>query len=148
MATIKNIRVDKMRYQQNKLAYWLVLLAIVNQIVSLFATITPRTVVPSFTTAVEILINITLMLFTFLAAEKVKAYSIKWGYGLLVISFLHLLRIFYEPLKLFRLGQISWGLYFLIIDAIIGSIILLAIASYITIKKHRALMAHLKELGE
>lgn len=148
MATIKNIRVDKMRYQQNKLAYWLVLLAMVNQIGSLFSTITPRTVVPSFTTAMEILINITLMLFTFLAAEKVKAYNIKWGYGLFVIAFLHLLRIFYEPLKLFRLGQISGRQYFIIIDLIIGSIILLLIAAVITIKKHRALMAHLKESGE
>lgn len=148
MATIKNIRVDKMRYQQNRLAYWLVLLAMVNQVGSLFSTIIPRMVVPSFTTAMEILINITLMLFTFLAAEKVKAYNIKWGYGLFVIAFLHLLRIFYEPLKLFRLGQISGRQYFIIIDLIIGSIILLLIAAIITIKKHRALMAHLKESGE
>jgi hypothetical protein len=148
MATIKNIRVDKMRYQQNKLAYWFVLLAMSNQVVSLFATIIPRTIVPSFTTAIEILINITLLLLSFLAAEKVKAYNIKWAYGLLIISFCHLLRIFYEPLKLFRLGQISGGHYFLIIDLIIGSIVLLLVASFITIKKHRALMAHLKELGE
>ena len=148
MATINNIRVDKMRYQQNKLAYWFVLLAMVNQIGSLFTTIIPRSITPTFSTAMEILINITLLLLSFLAAEKVKAYSIKWAYGLFVIAFAHLLRIFYEPLKLFRLGQITAGHYFIIIDLIVGSIILLVIAAVITMKKHRKLMSHLKELGE
>jgi hypothetical protein len=148
MATIKNIRIDKMRYQKNKIAYTFVLVAMVFQTISLFMTITPSTVVPSFTTAVEILINITLLLFSFLAAEKVKSYSKTWSYGLFALSVVHLFRFFYEPSKLLRLGQISLRQYFMITTLIEVTMVLLIVAAIITLRKHRALMAHLKELGE
>jgi hypothetical protein len=147
MAT-KNVRVDKMRYQKNALAFNFVLVAMALQTISLFMTITPRTVVPSMTTALEILINITLLLVSFLAAEKVKAYSLQWAYGLFVISTVHLFRLFYEPLKLFRLGQITRNQYLTITTLIEVTIVLLIVAAVITIRKHRALMAHLKEIGE
>lgn len=143
-----NIRVDKMRYQKNNIAYALVLFSMVFQIISLFSTITPEAVMPSFSTATEILINITLLLVTFLAAEKVKMYSEKWSYGLWVISAAHVFRIFYEPLKLVKLNQLTEGQYTLIITEIIGSIVFMIIASIITLKKYHALMAHLKEMGE
>lgn len=147
MAT-KNVRVDKMRYQKNALAFNFVLVAMALQTISLFMTITPRSVVPSMTTAFEILINITLLLVSFLAAEKVKAYSLQWAYGLFVISTVHLFRLFYEPFKLVRLGQITRNQYITIMTLIEVTIVLLIVAAVITIRKHRALMAHLKEIGE
>lgn len=147
MAT-KNVRVDKMRYQKNALAFNFVLVAMALQTISLFMTITPRSVVPSMTTAFEILINITLLLVSFLAAEKVKAYSLQWAYGLFAISTVHLFRLFYEPLKLVRLGQITRNQYITIMTLIEVTIVLLIVAAVITIRKHRALMAHLKEIGE
>lgn len=145
---IKNSRIDKMRYQKNTSAYTLVLVAMIFQTISLFSTITPSSVIPSLTTAIEILINITLLLFTFLAAEKVKTYSKNWAYGLIVISFVHFLRLFYEPLKVLRLNQISGRQYGFIVFEIVVSIAFLVIASVITIDKHQKLMTHLKGLGE
>lgn len=145
---IKNSRVDKMRYQKNSSAYAFVLIAMVFQTVSLFATITPSTVIPSMTTAFEILINITLLLVSFLGAEKVKAYNKNWAYGLIVIAFVHFLRIFYEPLKIVKLNQISAQQYGFIIFEIVVTIAFLVVASVITLEKHRKLMTHLKELGE
>lgn len=141
-------RRDKMRYQLNKLAYWLVLLAMIFQTVSLFMTITPRSVKPTMTTAIEILINIILLLVSFLAAEKVKAYSNKYAYGLFVISVIHLYRIFSEPLKLYKLGQLSAFRYTVITDLILISIACLVTAALITLSKYKALKAHLKEIGE
>jgi hypothetical protein len=145
---IKNLKVDKMRYQKNKIAYALVLLAMVSQMFSLFFTIIPSTVVPSMTTAFEILINITLLLVSFLAAEKVKSYSKNWSYGLFVIASVHLFRFFYEPRKLLLLSQITVRRYLFITTFIEVTVILLIVAGIITIRKHKALLAHLKELGE
>ena len=146
--SVKNIRIDKMRYQKNNLSYRLVLLGMALSVYTLFATITPKAVVPTFSTAVEILINIVLLLMTFLAAEKCRAYDKKWGIYLFVISGVHLLRVFYEPLKLYKLGQLTSAQYTWIVDIIIATIALYVVAGVITIQKHNALKAHLKEIGE
>jgi len=144
----KNIKVDKMRYQKNNISYRLVLLGMALSVYTLFATITPKAVVPTLSTAIEILLNIILLLMTFLAAEKCRSYDKKWGIYLFIISGIHALRMFYEPLKLYRLGQLTSGQYTIIVDIIIATIALYVVAGVITIQKHNALKAHLKEIGE
>ncbi|MCU0105026.1 hypothetical protein N7603_05090 [Acholeplasma vituli] len=144
----KTNRIDKMRYQLNKSAYWLVLLSMVFQTISLFMTITPRSVIPTMSTAVEILINILLLLVTFLAAEKVKAYSNRYVYGLFGISAVHLFRVFNEPLKLLKLKQISSVQYTQITILIGLTILFMVYAALITLRKYHELKTHLKEIGE
>lgn len=143
-----NIKVDKMRYQLNKVSYFLILLALAIQVFSLFQIITPSTVKPSLQTAIEILVNIVLLLVTFLAAEKNKIYDKKWGIAVFYIAAIHLARIFYEPMSLFNKAEISFWHFMFIIMQIIMISFLLVFAGIITIKKHNALKAHLQEIGE
>ncbi|MDY0209977.1 MAG: hypothetical protein RBQ91_01040 [Acholeplasma sp.] len=144
----KNIKADKMRYQKNSSAYGLILLGMAISVHVLFSIITPKTVVPSITTAAEILLNIVLLLVTFLAAEKCKAYDKKWGMYIFIVAAIHVLRIFFEPSSLLRKGQITGFAFTLIAIELIATAALFVIAGYITIKKHDKLKAHLKELGE
>lgn len=146
--SVKNIQVDKMRYQKNNLSYRLIILGMALSVWSLFAVITPKTVVPTLSTAIEILLNIILLLTTFLAAEKCRAYDKKWGIYLFVISAVHVFRLFYEPLKLLKLGQLSANRYEWIVYVIIVTVILYVSSGIITIQKHDALKKHLKEIGE
>ena len=93
-----NIKADKMRYQTNSSAYSLILLGLALSVAALFAIITPSTIIPDFSTAIEILINIVLMLVTFLAAERCKFYERKWAIIVNVIAAVHILRIFYAQI--------------------------------------------------
>ena len=144
--SISNIKVDKMRYQANSLSFGLVMLSLLPSIISLFATITPPAVVSTVTTGIEILLSILLLLVTFLAGEKAKAYQKKWGITLIVIAVIHILRIFFEPLKLYGLGQLTKGQFTIIILEIITASALLVVAGLITIKKHNDLKKHLREV--
>lgn len=144
--SIRNIKVDKMRYQVNSLSFGLVILSLFPSVISLFAIITPSTVGSTFTTGVEILLSILLLLVTFLAGEKAKAYQKKWGIALIVIAAIHILRIFFEPLKLYKLAQLTQAQFIWIIVEIILASTLLVIAGMITIKKHDVLMKHLREV--
>lgn len=143
-----NNKVDKMRYQLNKSAYWLVLSGMVLQTISLFMIITPRTVKPSMDTAIEILVNILLLLVTFLAAEKVKAYDHRYAYGLFAIGAIHLLRAFDEPLRLLRIEQITSTQYVIITTLIVLTFVTMVVAGLVTWRKYQTLKSHLKEIGE
>ena len=145
---IKNIKADKMRYQNNSSAYWLVLLGMAISVHALFSIITPKAVVPGLTTAVEILVNIVLLLFTFLAAEKCKTYNRDWGIYLFVIAGIHVLRIFFEPSNLLRNKQLTGFQFSVIVTELVVVAVLFVIAGIITIKKHDTLKTHLKEIGE
>jgi len=142
-----NVKADKMRYQTNKLAYFLVLLGLAISILALFSMITPRTIVPDFSIAVEILINIVLMLLTFLAAERCKYYSLNWAITLFVIAGIHILRIFYVPTKLVVASMLTGGQYALIVGYLVVSAALLVMAGIITVQRHHVLAKHLKEIG-
>lgn len=143
-----NIKADKMRYQPNKSAYFLILLGLAFSIVALFSIITPTTVVPNFSTAVEIMINIILMLVTFLAAERCKVYSKQWAITTIVIAGIHILRIFWIPTKLVAKGELTSWQFILIAFYLLVTAALLIFGSLITIRKHHILMKHLKEIGE
>ncbi|MCF7930311.1 MAG: hypothetical protein K9L02_02250 [Acholeplasmataceae bacterium] len=144
--SIHNIKVDKMRYQVNSLSFGLVMLSLVPSVISLFSIITPPAVVPTFSTGIEILLSILLLLLTFLGGEKAKAYQKKWGIALIGFAGMHLVRIFLEPLKLFKLAQLSQAQFIWIVIEIVLACVLLVVAGVITIIKHDQLMKHLKEV--
>lgn len=94
-----NIKLDKMRYQPNVLSYYLGFLAIAFDVLYLFAAL--NTLVPSLATAVKILLNIVLMLMTFLAIEKCKKYAKEYSIVLIVFGIISLLRLLYVPLQVY-----------------------------------------------
>ncbi len=143
-----NIKADKMRYQTNSRAFGLILLGLAFSVAALFSIITPSTVVPDFTTAIEILINIILMLVTFLAAERCKFYDRKWAIIVMVIAVIHVLRIFYVPTRLVANNMITPTQFSLIVFMLLTSAALLILGGMITLKKHHMLHTHLKEMGE
>ena len=143
-----NTKADKMRYQTNKLGYRLILLGLAISVLALFSIITPSTVVSDFSTAVEILLNIVLLLITFLAAEKCKFYSLNWAISLFVIAGIHVLRIFYVPTKFLIANMLSPLQYTLIVTYLMASATLLVFAGIVTINRHAVLTKHLRELGD
>ncbi|MFA5525863.1 MAG: hypothetical protein WC992_03470 [Acholeplasmataceae bacterium] len=143
-----NIKADKMRYQTNKLGYALILLGLAFSVVALFRIITPTQIIPNHLIALEIVINIILLLLTFLTAERCKIYQKNWAIVSLVIASIHLLRILFVPRNLLSKGQLtlsqfSWIMIFLIITATC-----IALGGYVTLAKHHILAKHLKEIGE
>lgn len=143
-----NIKADKMRYQMNNLAYLFILLGMAVSVVALFRIITPKTIVPNFDTALEILINIVLLLLTFLTAERCKYYQKKWGIVSFVIAGVHVLRILYVPKSLLALGQITPLQFTTILLLLIASAAFLIVGGVVTIIRSNILTNHLKEIGE
>lgn len=143
-----NIKADKMRYQMNNLAYMFILLGMAISVVALFRIITPKTIIPDFDIAIEILINIVLLLLTFLTAERCKYYQKKWGIVSFVIAGVHVLRILYVPKSLLALGQITSGQFAIIVLLLIVSAASLVFGGVLTIIRSNILTNHLKEIGE
>ncbi len=143
-----NIKADKMRYQTNSKGFGLILLGLAISVAALFAIITPSTVVPDFTTALEILINIVLLLVTFLAAERCKFYDQKWAKIVIIIAVVHVLRIFYVPSRLYANGQITLVHFLMVAALLLVSALFLVSGGLITMKKSQILHDHLKEMGE
>ncbi len=143
-----NVKADKMRYQANKLGYGLILLGMMLSVAALFMIITPPTVVPTFSTALEILINILLLLFTFLAAERCKYYQKNWAIMTIIIAAIHALRILWVPTKLLSNGELRIGQFLFIALFLVLTSILMVFGALITLKRHHILITHLKEIGE
>jgi hypothetical protein len=143
-----NVKADKMRYQPNKSGYSFILLGLAISIAALFSIITPTTVVPNFGTAVEILLNIVLMLVTFLAAERCKVYSRDWALITLVIAGIHILRIFLVPTQLVAKGQLSGWQFTGIVFMLVSTAVCLVLGALITLRKQGLLHKHLREIGE
>lgn len=143
-----NVKADKMRYQPNKSGYALILLGLTLSIVALFAIITPPTIRPNFRIAMEIMINIFLMLLTFLAAERCKVYSRDWAIVSIVFAGIHVLRIFWVPTFLLSRGQITGGQFSLIVFYLLATAASLVFGALITLRKHQILHKHLREMGE
>ena len=132
----------------NNLAYMFILLGMAISVVALFRIITPKTIIPDFDIAIEILINIVLLLLTFLTAERCKYYQKKWGIVSFVIAGVHVLRILYVPKSLLALGQITSGQFAIIVLLLIVSAASLVFGGVLTIIRSNILTNHLKEIGE
>lgn len=143
-----NYKADKMRYQFNRYAYLFILLGMALSVVALFRIITPPTIIPDFGIAMEILVNIVLLLLTFLTAERCKAYQRTWGIVSFVIAGIHVLRIFLVPTTLLTKGQITGFQFLMIVIFLIASAAFITLGGVITLIKHAILTKHLKEIGE
>lgn len=142
-----NVKADKMRYQLNKSGYGFILLGLSVSVVAMFRIITPVTVRPNHEIAIEILINIVLLLVTFLAAERCKFYSKNWAYGSMAIGLIHLIRIIYVPKNLLDNGMLSNNQFMIIAGLLILSAFFIIYGGYITWKKYHILSKHMKEMG-
>lgn len=94
-----NIKVEKMRYQNNSLSYMLGMLGI---IASIFAAFVMLNSYASYDYIVipKILMNIVILLFGFISCEKVKAYSKNYSIFMMIIGGVCVARIFWFPIKI------------------------------------------------
>lgn len=155
--SIKNIKVEKMRYQNNAGAYALVMLSALTGIVALFTLINydefdavdALRVVPDLRIALEIGLGIIVLLVTFLAAEKVKFYQRNWAfYGLPILAIVNFLRIFNIPFYAYNKGWIPVNTMRAAILEFAITVILLVIAAVISIVKVIKITHYLKELNK
>ena len=156
--TTMNLKVDKMRYQTNSLGYLLVMLSLVLSIISLFTLITYDEftivgdrvrVIPDLRIGLEIGLAIVLMLMTFLAAEKVKYYSLFWsGTGLFFLGAINILRIFNIPLYAYSNQWIPDNIKTISIIEFAVSGALLLIAGIISLRKVLLLKHHMKAIDK
>lgn len=150
-------KVDKLRYQNNSLSYFLILLSLLSFLLGLFQTINftmgtgtagDMRVIPDAMTALFIAIGIAMMLITFLTAEKVKVYNLGWTVATFGLSLVHLWAMLSVPIQLYNKGEIPGGTLTTIIIAYSVAIVLLVIAGIVGYIKTVSLKKHLKELGE
>jgi hypothetical protein len=98
-----NIKIDKMQYQKNKISYSFGLFALIFNVIYVLRAINILT--PSLSVAIKIILNILLLLLTFLSMEKSKVYSKSFSIILVACGFISLLRILYVPMQVVT-GQI------------------------------------------
>ncbi|MBN3490738.1 hypothetical protein JV173_04335 [Acholeplasma equirhinis] len=148
--------IEKMRYQNNSFAYSMTFGSLAFFIWALFTSINyslftflPNEVKvrPDFNVALDIAMSIVLILVMFLAAEKVKVYSIKWSIGLFVISAINILRIFYVPLISLNTNQIPFEIFMQIAISHVICAGLTIVAGIVSYNKSKKLQLLLKEKG-
>lgn len=148
---------DRMRYQNNSTGYSLTFAGMFFFIWSLFTSINYSLftgladevrVKPDFNIGLDITVSIVLILVIFLAAEKVKAYSIKWSYGLMIVSLINIARIFYVPLLSLNSNQIPSDIFLQIALSHGISALLTAVAGFMSLNKSKKLKAYLNQGGK
>lgn len=148
-----------MRYTKNSISFWLCMLAIVADVLyftNAFSPImegVPFTV--GFVVAIDVILNILFMLFTFLCAEKLKAYQIQWSYVAFAMGIIQIARIFVVPFLTYEIVQKGETLVTSFMDnpTKIQCIIWLAVSSisligaaYFGYVKSKQLKAYLNEI--
>lgn len=139
-----DVKIEKLKYQKNKVGYNFMLLTIVFSLLGLFQIINYHSytgsvgemkVIPDMEIAAEIMLGILMVLGLFLTGEFMKYYSIKASYVAIGLGSINFLRIFITPLKLFQTGQIPTQTYIWIIILLAISFITAIIASIFTLNK-------------
>lgn len=153
-----NIKIDKMRFQYNKLGQLLIIFGLAFATIGMFMLITydnfgsggeTRRVVPDFVIALDIVFGIINLLVLFLAGEKVKYYD-KWFslYGVFIMAALNLIRTFLTPVYALNKGWLTQGRFTLIVVMmIIGTLFLIA-SGIISARKYLLLSKHKKEIEQ
>lgn len=90
----KTVNPEILRYKNNSLSFWMSMLAIIFQCIAFVFTYKCLGWTPEFSTGLDIIINIIFLLFVFLASEKLKTYNVRWGYIIIGIGLVNLIRIF------------------------------------------------------
>lgn len=151
-----NIKVDKLRFQYNKLSQLLVLLGLGFVTIGMFLLITFNNysddnqikVIPDFYIAIDIVFGILNLLVLFLASEKVKYYDKNWSlFGVFIMAVLNLVRIFLTPLYAFNKGWLTSGRLTTIIILLALGVVSLVASGIIATRKYLLLSNHKKELN-
>lgn len=151
------IKKDRLRFTKNKFSANLSYLAIVVNalyFVSIYSSDVGSWYYKIMIGA-SVLYNLIFMLTAFLASEGVKGYKLGYGYVLLVLGVLQILRIFYIPMKahtdMIKLGEteelvMGNGQFILVCAYLVGSAALCIIAGVVAIAKTTTLRAYEAEL--
>ena len=97
---MKKSNPEILRYRNNKFGFNACIIAIILQCIAFIFVYDSLTFTPKFNTGLDIVINIIFLLFVFLASEKVKTYKVMWGYIIIGIGLVNLVRIYtylYSP---------------------------------------------------
>lgn len=150
------MKVELMRYRNDSKSYYFVLAGLALDAVYLmvmYSSAALKLVSGTFTgigvvSGIDILYHIVFLLFAFLTAEKVKTYTLNWGFVSLGLGVLQLPRILF-PIKLYLLEPAQLSTI-----SMVSSIILLVLSAglmiagcYFSITNSRKLDKYLKEIG-
>ena len=150
-----NIKVDKMRFQYNKLGQLLILLGLAFTTIGMFMLITfdtfgaqeTKRVIPDFVIALDIVFGIVNMLVLFLASEKVKNYDKHFSlYGVFMMAALNIVRLLYTPNYANNKGWLTEGRFISVIVIMAIGALLLILAGIISLRKYLLLEKHRKEI--
>lgn len=149
------VRREMLRYRPNKTSYLLAMLGLVCGIVA-FATVYGYIIKVDILTGIDILVNILLMLFIFMAAGGMKAYHLKWSYASIGLGAIQIVRIFIYPTILHSrildeaagTRVLDSGRYTVVIAFLIAAAALLVVAGVIGLVRTKQLNLMLKEKGE
>jgi hypothetical protein len=120
-------KAEKMLFIQNKLGYSFVLLYLVFNTAYTIKILNSMT--PNRFISIEVMLNILLSLFVFLAAVKIKNYSVKWAYVIVGLGVFEFVRILLIP------NNINGSnLLYLTVTLILAGVFAL-IGGYVTIQK-------------
>ena len=104
----EEIKTDIMRYKNNGASFWLCMLAIVLNVAMFIIIYTTKSCTSDWQLGIDLLVNVIFMLAVFLTAEKTKAYKKTSGYVAIVLGAIEILRIFWIPMKYFKMWQ-AWS---------------------------------------
>lgn len=142
----EKLKIEKMRYVNNKLSYSFTLLAMCIYVLLVFWAINPfrynylnkdatDVLYPDLWVGLKILLSILVILLSFLTAEKVKAYDKKASYRDFVFAAIVIIEIFIFPLNLFRYEAITLTRFITIILLSLISGALYTVAGIVNIRK-------------
>ncbi|GAU75744.1 hypothetical protein [Fusibacter sp. 3D3] len=96
---MRNIKIEKMRYQENKSSYNLALVAfLINQY---YLVTSLNSLAITYHIGIEIAINLMTFMFMFLGMERVKDHDEKWSKYFMGLAGFDIVRILYMPRMLF-----------------------------------------------
>lgn len=139
----KGMEIEMLRYRPNKVSYNFDMFGIIFIAIG-FAVLYSTLKTGSMYCTFDILYNILVLLFLFMAAEKMKVYSKSWGIFTIGAGIFQIVRIFLFPLSAYNAGSIPGTRYTLIIIYYLIAAGFLIIAGFISIYRGITLMRYLK----
>jgi len=99
----KRLKIEKMRYQENKISYNLAMAAFLINLYYLIVSLNSLAI--SFHIGIEIGVNLLIFMFFFLGMEKVKSHDLRWSQYFIGLGFVFFLRVLYMPRMLMAQGN-------------------------------------------
>lgn len=153
----EGIQVDMLRYRPNKISFNLAILGIVCIVLSfcLFYSTSKISVGTSFNLlgitspgiwiAIDILINIVVLIFLFLASVRMQAFSRVFGIASIVLGVFHVIRPFTLALEMTSAGCLEANIYTAILILFITAGACLIIAGIVSIMRGTILKDYLSK---